>query len=690
MSFLSPDNFALALFSLIKIGKDARNAYLDDKLLKNAAAKELGLHAFGTLSRVSGSNVSASNIDALMTSDQNLRAWAATAALEKNILTGDPDYYGVVMLAGEKEDRLVFENGKVQVLDEPRFLSLFRYLLVKARDVSEAQEARDKNLIELQQAEWLSAFKEQGGKPLSPWHRFAHSVLDYSLDIVAERPEILGGGRKFRQIVASVVPSIATAYNPNDPQKSRFADHLPTVFTKAALNILIEKPELVSSEPRWQRLVTGVLTPLQMEVEKHGEIRALAAEDRLRDLMLGTLAPAAIRIVSENSNDYFKGGASGDRLAGIVLRATLGEYASSEPGARDLRKFFGSDGIERIVFHALDAAQKRPELFIRDNKRSTFDDTLRKLLPEVAELFKSKDGRVNSLDGALATDLFCLGLDSIATYMIGRIKPAADSSLQRQLGAELATFLIRDIVAGIKSAATDPNQGNGLAILSARLGQEKVGEIFKIIADYASRSPNVFLGKDQNPFVVSVAKLLAGAILEDKDGLLTTDEWKSVALASAEAALENPNTLFGKFFDGPDEDVVARRLIHLLLHKAKENFDKQKNTTGQILFGKVLEEAIIATLDAASTGILNVLAEKAKVEERLEAIEKLIDRLNDLAKEKDPSLIIGSRDWIRIYRLHVTNVMHRGSEALRELSDTVLLQSIRREIGALVHEEGEG
>jgi hypothetical protein len=149
-----------------------------------------------------------------------------------------------------------------------------------------------------------------------------------------------------------------------------------------------------------------------------------------------------------------------------------------------------------------------------------------------------------------------------------------------------------------------------------------------------------------------------------------------VALASVDAALENPNTLFGKFFDGPEDDVVARRIISLLLHKAKDNFDKQKSTTGQVFFGKVLEEAIVATLDAASTGVLNILAEKAKVDEHLRAVESLIDRLNALAASKDPSLIIGSRDWIRIYTRYVADVLHRGKIALDDLSDRKLIDVI--------------
>jgi len=189
---------------------------------------------------------------------------------------------------------------------------------------------------------------------------------------------------------------------------------------------------------------------------------------------------------------------------------------------------------------------------------------------------------------------------------------------------------------------------------------------------------------------VDVTRLIAGAVLDDADGLLSPLEWQAVAFASAEAALENPNTLFGRFPAGSGEDLVARRLIRLCLRKAKENFDSQKGRAGQVLFGKVLEEAIIATLDAASTGILNVLAGKAEVEERLSALEDLIDRLNALAASRDPSLIIGSRDWIRIYSAFVTHVLHRGRAAVDELTDQRLIQAIHHNPNRAINEEGAG
>lgn len=677
MSFLSPDNFALALFSLMKLGKAARAAYLDDQIRDNKQVLELGTKLFSTVANEAAiGNLAAAvaHADAMVFSNIKLRTWAAQVCAAEGLFDEDGEFEGVVALRTDIKQVPVVVEGKVQVTDERRFLDVVRRSVLLAQKMQGEQAKADAALIEIQKREWMTAFKAGGGKDASPWSQFAFSMLDYSLDVVAERPELLGGGRSARKVIAAVVPTIAVAFDPAKPITQGMAHRLPAVFAQAAIGLLMDKPELVSSEPRWQRLITGVLTPLQKEIAATGSL-ALAAEGRLKDIIQGELAPVAMKIISDNADDYLKGGAASDRIAGVVLRATLGEYTSTDKSSAKVRKLFGPEGIERIVFHALDAARARPELFIRDDAKSSVDDTLRTSLSSIANLFMT-GGRVNPLDGALATSLYCIGLDAVSTYLIARVKAGPNSSLQGQLGAELATFLIRDIVDGIKSAATSPSGGNGLTALSERIGKEKLGDIFKIIADYAAQSPNVFLGKDKNPFVVNVAKLITAAILDDEDGLLTTEQWKTVALASVDAALENPNTLFGKFFDGPEDDVVARRIIRLLLHKAKENFDTQKSTTGQVFFGKVLEEAIVATLDAASTGVLNILTEKAKVDEHLRAVEGLIDRLNALAASKDPSLIIGSRDWIRIYTRYVADVLHRGKIALDDLPDRKLIDVI--------------
>ena len=686
MSLLSPDSFALALFGLMKMGKEAREAYFESKLLQSRDVQELGRQVFTALagaSSLADPGAAALQADALIAADEKLRLWAATTARARNLLDEEAEFGGVVAFTDGASGDFVFVERRLKIVDERRFQELIRRMVLTAAKLSSSQQVADRTLIELQQAEWLRTFRAGGGMTASPWSRFAFSMLDYSLDVIAERPDVLGGGRKVRGVIAALVPAIAEACDPKTGTISGLADRLPAVFARAALGVLIEKPELVSGEARWQRLITGVLLPLQAEVARDGST-LLAAEGRLRDLIEGRLAPAALKIISDNADDYLKGSAANDRIAGVVLRATLGEYVSTAPASTPVRKLFGPEGIERIVFHALEAARLRPELFIPGNSGSPAHETLRTSLASIAGAFQS-GGRINPLDGALAADLYCIGLDAASAYMIARLRGRPGGGLKAEAGAEIAALLMRDIVEGLKQAGAD-----GLPALTLKLGQAQLAEICRIIAQFAARSPDVFLSEEPNPFVVDVTRLIAGAILDDADGLLSPLEWQAVALACAEAALENPNTLFGRFPAGSGEDLVARRLIRLCLRKAKENFDSQKGRAGQVLFGKVLEEAIIATLDGASTGILNVLAGKAEVEERLSALEDLIDRLNALAASRDPSLIIGSRDWIRIYSAFVTHVLHRGRAAVDELTDQRLIQALHDNPNRAINEEGAG
>ena len=75
--------------------------------------------------------------------------------------------------------------------------------------------------------------------------------------------------------------------------------------------------------------------------------------------------------------------------------------------------------------------------------------------------------------------------------------------------------------------------------------------------------------------------------------------------------------------------------------------------------------------------MLNVLSDEAKLKAHLDAVKELIVRLNALASSRDVRLIIGSREWIKIYRCYIADVLHRGFESVSELTNERLLDVLK-------------
>lgn len=664
MSLLSPDTFAVALVSLMRMQREARQAYLENRLRKNESAKTVGLALRSMLT-----NVAENPQDVAGVYSPKAWVWAATVAVGDGWCDPGKEFDGVLEI--DRRTNIpgpVFDQGKPVVLDEARFQQLVARALLKRAQVKGEFAANMTAMMAAEQTEWVTTWLD-GKKPVSPWGRFASSMLDMSLDVLAQRPEILGGGRTMRGLIAASLPHIAAAYSPNDPEAGVNASRLSTAFAEGAIQTLIEKPDLVSTEPRWQVLVTGMLTPLQTQIRDKG-IDPIIAEGRLRDLFAGPMAAEALKVVSQNADDYLKGSASKDRLAGVVIRATFGEYLAS-PNAFSLRKVFSEESIGILARKTITAAQERPELFLRSDDPGAGMETARKFLSDAAKVL-GEQALLRRFDKAFAGDLLGLAIDTVAAHTLSRLEAKAGASLQAQLGAALATSLVRDIFAGFRDAVTAPAGAAPVKVFD-RFGRTQMMDLIQTIAEYAAKSPKVFLGDKVDPHVVMVARTIAETIAADEDGLLTPGDWQLITLSCMNAALENPNTLFGDSSSG----IIAKRLILLILAEARENVSRNKDGPGEVLFGKILSDAIVETLDVASTGVLNVLKDEAKLTEHLTAVKELVARLNALAASKNTRLVIGSREWIRIYRFYIADVLQRGAEAISELTDERLLDVLK-------------
>ncbi len=645
MSFLAPQTFATVLFGLMRMTESARQNYITAQIQKT----DIQI----ILPKIK------SYIETIPPEWRShaINRWAADQM--RRLGWTDP--------GGQAEGIVSVTSGGTPVIAEGReaeFESLKAAMAAAYIEQSGVDRARvQAGLIAWNQEDWLK------GQGATPWSLFARHLLDIGLDLLAVNPGLAGGGRSIRPLIAAMAPHLAAAYTP-DAQGQTPGKRLAEVFAQTALNTLAERPDLLSRELRWQRLISGVLMPLQDEVKTSGA-SALLAEDRIRDLMEGPMSRSVLKLIDENSDDYFKGAAGAGKLGGIVLRSTLGELATTSAEGRSLRQTFSQIGVDSLVNSTLKAAAERPELFIRSGKGSEPDAEIelgRKFLTEYAGILRAAPRPFRLADG-MGEAVISVSLEVTASNLAERIERAAGDAPQNQMGAALGAYLVRDIFQGFREAAAPGAAGAPLA----RLGPEKAVDLLRIVAEHVARAPHFVVGKTANPAVSGLARSVAEIIASDETGLMSAEDWRLVIGATLQAALENPGTLFGK---SPAGD-MARVLTARVLDTARKNFTLPADQPGRILFGATLRDALIVTLDAASTGVLNTFSSREALETHLNGVDALAARLNALAVSQDRTLRIGSRDWIRIYTFYIARALEGGELAIRNLSDTDLVQVIR-------------
>lgn len=651
MSLLAPQTFASALFSLIRLGSVARDKFVEDRIERSDVKLQLT-----KIKTASGSGDLAIKDP---THPDGLR-WVAGAADQFQLFGEGGLGSGVFEMKGTTVLRL--DGGRVRLIEgqEDRLEELARFCLARRASLLAEEAANVGPLLVLwTQEDWLKK------RSTSPLGRFASSLLDVSLDFVAENPAVLGGGRQAKALIAALVPNIAAAYVPGEAKGSP-SERLAAVFAQAALTTLAENPQLVAGEVRWQTLIKGVLEPLQEEVKTNGAA-ALFAEDRIRDLLQGPMSRAALTTISANADRFLKGGAASGKLGGIVARATLGQLASVSPEGFRLRDVFAQTGFDALVSSVLSTAAVHPHLFIRAGTDGAKDAEIRlsrEFLTTFANVLAKAPPPFRPTD-AMAITALEIALDVTGRHLVSRIEKDAGSAAQNQMGAAIAAYLLRDIFEGFKSVAA----GRPFD----RLGQDVATDLLRIVATHVARSPDFVVGKEENPAVKSFAASIAGFVSADERGLLTADDWRAVIAATLNAAHENPGALFGA--RGADD--IASVLILRLMKQAEANFRLPADKPGRILFGATLREALIVTIDTASSGLLTGFATREALDAHLAGVDELVAKLNGLAANQNRKLTIGSREWLKIYARYVALALEDGMPEISKLTDEDLAGLIR-------------
>lgn len=647
MTILAPDTFAMALTGLMRLGHEGRQAFL------TARANQADLKSLAPSPQFFAENVPPDQ------SELMIARWACEMVWDGGECDPGAQFEGLFRIdsASQRPARLqsgwpAIAEGRERDFERAVAWSLAQHHRARAREMSNG-------IVLWHQRQWL----EQN--PTSPWARFARHMLDVSLDFVATQPGFLGGGRKAKTLFAALAPNLASSYSADEHNGGLAPSRLAEAFAEAALETMVERPDLIDDDARWGPLITGVLEPLQAEVAENGA-RFLLAEGKLRELFSGPMAHAALSAIAGNADEFLTGNAGSEDILGVILRGTLGELVSTDPSAFRLRQVFSADGARTVVVSALQSASQRPDLFKVSGEHGA------KLLSGFADVLIDAPRPFGAGDG-MAPDVVSMALGVLADYADTRILGAASGHADSQMGAAVASHLVRDLLDGFSRVAISKNEN----LFADVFTRSQAMDVLKLMAEHVARSPGAFIGGSDSPVVRAMAETVASAIAEDKDGLLTGGDWQGVIALALDAALDNPGTLFSlNPADGP-ADSVALILIRQMLGHARTNMARPANANGRVMFGRTLREAITVTLSAASTGILNTFMSRADMLDHLAAVDALVERLNGLAASPDRALVIGSREWLDIYTYYIAHALETGRAGIDTLSDAQLLAVLR-------------
>lgn len=647
--FASPDTFAAVIVGALRLGKAGYEAHLTSKLND---ARDFTMFV---------PNVPAGNLAAR---GDWARDWCRKSLQQGQEWKPGGTCHGVFALTPNGEFELDSDRN-AKIADASIFERELARMLLK--DSITPQQVRS-SIIVYHRKLWADETNH------SPWAKFFREFVDVGFTTLSLQPGILGIGGNIEAFLVQLMPNLTVAFDAETSGKpnASLASRLANTFAHAALKTVVDNPSLVSSDKRWQPLVTGVLAPLQEQVVKDGAQIAFA-EENLRRMLMGPMAHGLLTAVNSNVDQFLKGDLASDKLLGIVARETLGAAAATGVEGLDVRKMFTDAAALQVFDATLKVARDRPELFIRGKGAGL--DASRKLLTDLSRTLVAAPKPFGA-NPELAATLATITVDAVGAYASVQIKSriTTTTSAQGALQIDLADHLLTALMDGLKSGLKGDD--NALSRVFSRSGAV---DVVQILASHVAKSPHLLVGKNGNPQIVALAQSVAQAIEADTTGLLGEDQWRNILSMVLDAALANPGRLFSLDPAASAKDSIALDVITTLLGVARESLVAGKTPgAGDILFGETLGRVIEIAISAASSGVLALAKKEGKLVERLTQLADLCRRLNRLAKETDPEKIISSVDWVAIFEAFVSDMLATGKPSLSGLADDVLLAVLKQ------------
>lgn len=501
-----------------------------------------------------------------------------------------------------------------------------------------------------------------------------------ALDFISTHTHRLGLRGQAQTIVGAISDSLAAHIERNQ------STIIETAFTKGAgariaealltssLEIAETRPELFSDKASVQALVRSAISPFrELNAENVGlDLNATQRLMKIRQVLRGPVATGVIQTVYEHRRDIFDGDYPEKESAAGIVTDALFEGLVAETVSGGLAKVFTPGFFVRTYPSVLRAVSASPEAFVRGTGQ------------HVALGREFLSGLVNSLATMesrpqFAQAIFEMGMEMTRRHARIYIVDEARSALSAEMADRLETadspwaLMQIKILSHIADGMISHFEAKGLdpSILARPTEQAFILDMVGLVAEQVAETPGMILGDDVNPEVVNIARGVAAFIANEHASLISRADWQRVSAHAISLALANPETLFSLDANDP-EDALAVALVQRVLSSAQANLTAQADgaaplnrKSGQILFGRTLADALMTTLDLATSHARQLATESGQ-----SALTQFIEQLNQLAMTQGAEQL-SSQDWIYAFRWFLSDVISTGQANIP--SETILL-----------------
>lgn len=520
------------------------------------------------------------------------------------------------------------------------------------REVDAASEIGTRSASEISGGVLVSQWA-QGKGPVSPFARVMVALTDVGLEFIGANPQVLGVGGEGEKLAGRIASVLADALPDAESStelgpKERFAERLAAQVLRSGLSLLIEKPDRLFEEEHLQSLLKATLPEIVDSLPD--EISQQVQWRDTLDALLGPAFGAALTSLADNQAAYLGSGHNPDSAVGVILTGLLKAAAKMEP-----RERISKEAISALVTTTLKVASENPALILGEIvDEDLMDETARSNAEKIAvSAFE------NILEAMSETSLR-LSRDLVLTVTLAAIEGVRQSGPALidpnnpwdKLVAEVADQVLDGLATALDTDSTLGGAGR------TGFSKAQLGDLARLFAAQVAETPHMIIGgrKDLQGVVVAVATAMAaaGVLAENKQNLLTVQDWQHIAKVALSEAAANPGRLFGFVTAETPAGRIAAEVISSLLNSAAEDLNVDAREVGPVLIGATLREAIVITLKALGGNLNAALEQRGK-------IKILADKLNKAASTD--GRIFGGKEWLRLYMVQLPRVLAGGDPA---------------------------
>jgi hypothetical protein len=470
----------------------------------------------------------------------------------------------------------------------------------------------------------------EGRAPVGPLGRIVLTLADIGLEFVGTHASILGLGGNGTKLVSAIASNLADMI-PDDGaefgSKSQLAEHLIGLFLHAGLQALHDKPQLLVGQQHLQALIAQTLPPIIQTLPSD-----LAQQSNWRDVaevLLGPAANVAMHTIAEHPQAFFGTNFAPQKAMGALTMALLNEASQ-----RGLKEQFSEVGFLSLYRAALGVAVSRPELFVGRGDGSGLQIATA-LMGGVAETLKDAPLPLNTDLGA---DLALMVLETLTPHTALFLDPTHPWE-------HLAALFVAQVVEGLKPALHDPQ-------VRPLLSQVQILELARTFLAQVVKTPAMLTGDNQE--VQALIQSVALALVQDKNVLLSPEDWLQIATVVGQEVAANPQRLLKPLPGqvGSPEITLGTAIMTDLLSVATLDMTSGGRQAGDVLFGATLCEAMIIALRAASGNADKAIKNRS-------VLQSLVQSINQLVRTQPGQY--GSQEWLRLFRVLSGQVLQSGA-----------------------------